>query len=82
MKKIIIMSAALTATLLAGEAMMAAVFGFVMVTGYLAGYFLRQPGRRAIECRVLAIRGDLRGSRISLRKGSSESMLNRIGVIK
>jgi hypothetical protein len=34
MKKIIIMSIAVMAALLTGEAMMAAVFGFIMVTGY------------------------------------------------
>ena len=45
MKKIIIMSAAVTASLLAGETMMAAVFGFVMVTGHLAGCFLSEPTR-------------------------------------
>ena len=56
MKKVLIMSLAVVASLLIGETMMAAVFGFVMITGYLTGCYLSEPARRVVECPVLAFR--------------------------
>ncbi len=56
MKKIIIMSLAVTTSLLFGETLMAAVFGFVMVSGLMAGCFMNESARRVIECPALAFK--------------------------
>jgi hypothetical protein len=56
MKKIIIMSAAVMTSLLFGETLMAAVFGFVMLTGLMAGCFMNESARRVVECPALVFR--------------------------
>ena len=57
MKKIMIMSVAVTGSLICGEALMAMVFAFVMVTGLMAGCFMSESTRRWVECpaRILRI---------------------------
>ncbi len=56
MKKTLIMSAAVLTSLLFGEATMAAVFGFVMVSGLMAGSLMNETARRAVECPALAFK--------------------------
>ena len=56
MKKIIIMSLAVTTSLLFGETLMAAVFGFVMVSGLMVGCFMNESARQVIECPALAFK--------------------------
>ena len=56
MKKILIMSAAVMTSLLFGETLMAAVFGFVMLSGLMAGCFMNESARRVVECPALAFR--------------------------
>ena len=56
MKKIIIMSVAVMTSLLFGETMMAAVFGFVMLSGLMAGCFMNESTRRVVECPALVFR--------------------------
>ncbi len=56
MKKIIIMSVAVIGSLLAGEPLLAVVFGFVMVSGLMAGCFMSESVRRVVECPALAFR--------------------------
>jgi hypothetical protein len=56
MKKIIIMSAAVVTSLLLGETLMAAVFGFVMLSGLMAGCFMSEWARRVVECPVLVFK--------------------------
>ena len=52
MKKNIIMSVAVMTSLLFGETMMAAVFGFVMLSGLMAGCFMNESARQVIECEI------------------------------
>ena len=56
MKKIIIMSLAVMTSLLFGETMMAAVFGFVMLSGLMAGCFMNESARRVAACPALVFR--------------------------
>jgi hypothetical protein len=56
MKKIIIMSVAVMISLLFGETMMAAVFGFVMLSGLMAGCFMNESARQLVECPALVFR--------------------------
>ncbi len=56
MKKIIIMSVAVVSSLLAGETLLAVVFGFVMVSGLMAGCFMSESVRRVVECPALAFK--------------------------
>jgi hypothetical protein len=56
MKKILIMSLAVVTSLLFGETMMAAVFGFIMLSGLMAGCFLNDSARQVVECPALAFR--------------------------
>lgn len=56
MKKIIIMSVAVMTSLLIGETLMAAVFGFVMLSGLMAGCFLNESARQVVECPALVFR--------------------------
>ena len=56
MKKIIIMSVAVMTSLLFGETMMAAVFGFVMLSGLMAGCFMNESARQVVECPSLVFR--------------------------
>jgi hypothetical protein len=56
MKKIIIMSLAVTTSLLFGETMMAMVFAFVMISGLMAGCFMNESARQFVECPALAFR--------------------------
>ena len=60
MKKIIIMSVAVMTSLLFGETMMAAVFGFVMLSGLMAGCFMNQSARQLVECPALVFRSTAR----------------------
>lgn len=56
MRKIIIMSVAVISSLVCGEALMAMVFGFVMVTGLMAGCFMGEAARQIAECPASAFR--------------------------
>ena len=56
MKKTIIMSVAVMTSLLFGETMMAAVFGFVMLSGLMAGCFMNESARQLVECPALVFR--------------------------
>ena len=56
MKKIIIMSLAVMTSLLFGETMMAAVFGFVMLSGLMAGCFMSESARQVVACPALVFR--------------------------
>ena len=56
MKKIIIMSVAVMTSLLLGEIMMAAVFGFVMLSGLMAGCFMNESARQVVACPALVFR--------------------------
>ena len=56
MKKNIIMSVAVMTSLLFGETMMAAVFGFVMLSGSMAGCFMNESARQLVECPALVFR--------------------------
>ncbi len=56
MKKIIIMSMAVATSLLLGEAMMAVVFAFVMISGLMAGCFMNGPARQVVECPSLVFK--------------------------
>jgi len=57
MKKIIIMSMAVIGSLVCGEALMAMVFAFVMVSGLMAGCLMNESTRQWVECpsRVLRL---------------------------
>ena len=67
MKKNIIMSVAVMTSLLFGETMMAAVFGFVMLSGLMAGCFMTESARQVVECPALVFRPAVR----KVRTGSS-----------
>jgi len=56
MKKIIIMSVAIMTSFLFGETLMAAVFGFVMLSGLMAGCFMNESARQVVECPALVFR--------------------------
>ena len=56
MKKNIILSVAVMTSLLFGESMMAAVFGFVMLSGLMAGCFMNESARQVVECPALVFR--------------------------
>ena len=56
MKKIIIMGLAVMTSLLFGETVMAAVFGFVLLSGLMAGCFMNESARQVVECPALAFR--------------------------
>jgi len=60
MKKIILMSVAVMASLMIGEILMSAVLGFVMLTGLLAGCFMSESARRLVECPVSALKPALK----------------------
>jgi len=61
MKKTIIMSVAVMATLLFGEILMSVVLGCVMLTGLFAGHFMSESARRVVECPVSALKPALKG---------------------
>lgn len=50
MKKTIIMSVAVLGSLVCGEALLAMVLAFVMISGLLAGSFVNESTRQLIEC--------------------------------
>jgi hypothetical protein len=56
MKKIIIMSMAVITSLLFGDTLMAAVLGFVMLSGLMAGCFMNESARQVVACPALAFR--------------------------
>lgn len=56
MKKTIIMSAAIITSLLWGEALMATVFAFVMLSGLVAGSFMNESARQVVECPAIVFR--------------------------
>jgi hypothetical protein len=56
MKKTMIMSAAVITSLFFGEALMAGVFGFVMLSGLMAGCFMNESARQVVECPALVFR--------------------------
>jgi hypothetical protein len=64
MKKTIIMSVAVIGSILSGDALMAAVFAFVMVTGLLAGGLMNESARRFVECPVSALMPALKRLRV------------------
>jgi hypothetical protein len=65
MKKNIIMSVAVMTSLLFGETMMAAVFGFVMLSGLMAGCFMNESARQVVECPALVFRSAAKKVRTS-----------------
>jgi hypothetical protein len=50
MRKITIMSVAILSSLICGEALLAMVFSFVMVSGLMAGCFVGETTRPVVEC--------------------------------
>ena len=57
MKKIFIMSVAVMGSLVCGEALLAMVLVFVMISGLMAGCFMNESSRQLVECpsRVLRL---------------------------
>lgn len=55
MRKITIMSLAIVTSLVCGEALLAMVFAFVMVSGLMAGCFMSESTRQIVECPASAL---------------------------
>jgi hypothetical protein len=55
MRKITIMSVAIVTSLVCGEAMMAMVFAFVMISGLMAGCFMSESTRQVVACPASAV---------------------------